>query len=342
MSDNTHITPLDELGIVDSYFGLMSAVSAIREQTKDPNQPIFDVHEFLIKLRQNMILHEAFCGEEHQLKNSKLHSLTKPDFLLFEKGIEHSLLPGFIKDIFSGIADKIPDHTPTSGGHYNVSKNPTNTKHTPYLDESIVSMIKNQIFLDSISINRFSAITNPHNFKNRIEITNKFSNRFNEFNIKEYVSKRKPRLDKAMLESYVCHYNIPLVGTLRAYPNQTVLYVMSYFKKYDKKESLANISNYMDKLLPYVLEYHPKIQECIADCVQLCNNNRKEVVITKMLVRRNGSFGICVIFFVSFLNDISRKKQRLLPIRELYDYFREKLSYDWEAYMGGYKRFGLK
>ncbi|MDH3852848.1 MAG: hypothetical protein OES23_00180 [Nitrosopumilus sp.] len=344
---SSNIKPIDELGIVDSYFGLMSAVSAIREHTQDPNKPVFDVHEFLIRMRQNMVLHESFCGECYQDKESKLCSLTKPDFLLFEKGIDHSNLKEFNFDVFRNIRNKVcnhkPDHIITKNQSFLEILHEQNLI-LPYLDESIKTMIdaSNRKFLDDITLNRFSAIPNPHRFKKQVEITNKFSNEFNEFSIKDYVSKRKPRLDKAMLESYVCHYTIPLVGTLRAYPDQTVLYVMSHYKKYGKKENLANISNYMDKLLPYVLEYHPKMRECITDCVHLCDNKRKEVVITKMLARRKSSLGICIIFFVSFLKDIVRGRQRLLPIRNLYNDFRENLGDEWDSYMGGYKKFDLK
>jgi len=344
LSHSAYVEPLDELGIIDSYFGLMPAVSSIRNQTQDPNQHMFDVHEFLVKLRQNMALQEAFCGRCHQGEKSRLYSLTKPDFLLFKKSIDHSLLPGFLDTVFD-VKDKFPNHTsPKKGEKYHiVTKNQSHVKDIPYLDESIKSMIDtSQNFLDDLSPTRSSSIADPHNFTKRVEITNRLASKLNELNIKEYVARRKPRLDKKMLESYTCLYNIPLVGTLRAYPDQTVLYIMTHYKKYDKKEELANISRYMDKILPYVLKHHPKMQESIKECAQLCNIEKKQCIITKMIARRRGSFGLNVVFFVTFLNDISRGRQGILPIRNLYDCIRNNLGDEWEAYIGGYTRFELK
>jgi len=129
---------------------------------------------------------------------------------------------------------------------------------------------------------------------------------------------------------------------LRAYPDQTILYIMSYYKKYDKKEKLANISRYMDKLIPYVLKHNPKMQQSIKECVHLCHNEKKQCIITKMLARRHNSSGVCVIFFITFLNDITKGKQRVLPLRNLYDYIRSYLRDEWEAYIGGYVKFDLK
>ena len=346
--NNTQIASIDELGVVDSYFGLLSSVSAIREHTSDPNNHMFDVHEFLIKLRQNMAIQEAFCGSDHNKEKSALQHFTKPDFLLFEKGIDYSYLNEFMLDVFSNIQDKVcdhknQDHSVTKSQPY-LERMSIEENVLPYLDESVRSVIdENNIhFVDDITLVRFKAIPNPHEFKKRVEITNRISNILNGFNINEYIAKRKPRLDKAMLASFVNRYNLPLVGTIRAYPDQTVLYVMSHYKKYGKKERLVNISNYMDRLLPYVLKTHPRMQECIRNCSELCKNEKKEVIITKMLARKNGSSGICVIYFVVFLNDIKRGKQKLLPIRNLYDHFRKNQNDEWETYMGGYRRYDLK
>ena len=336
--------PIDNLGVLDSYFGLMASVSAIREYTQDPNQRKFDVHKFLIKLRQNMALQEAFCGKCHQGDQSTLYSFTKPDFLLFEKEIVYEHLDHFIPDIFNNIKDELPKHTHTADGRYHVvTKNTSHVQQFPHLHKSITSLIDtNQDFLDDLSPTRDGAISNSHEFKKRVEITNKLTSRLNTIDIKEYIKKRKPRLDKKILDSYSCIHNIPLVGTLRKYPDQTVLYVMSYYTKHDKTEDLSSINIYLDKILPFILKHNPEINECIKQCINMSNVGKKECIITKMLARRYDSSGVCVIFFVTFLNAIRRGKQKKLPLKNLYDYFRKYLNDEWEVYMRGYVRYSVK
>ena len=327
-------TPLDKLGIMDAAFGLIPALAAILKHNDQETIRSFDISEFVTRMRQFMILEECFCSLNHDKLDQELANVTKADFLIFDNRVENNKLPGnFLEKIFSPLIKNnkyLFSYNYKAVGHYLIKKNPLFVTEHPYIVKDIgdIFYLQNKIKTGTLRWEN-SPIVNPDSFINRVELTCELFDELKKQNIVQFASSKlsNPELAKFYDELLT----LPLIGTLREFPNQTVLYVMIYYQTHGEVE-LEKVNIQLDHLFPKIIQHHPKIRKIVSQCATFCKpSGGHDCYITKLLARPYDSTSICAVFFMTFLKDIKKSKQEKLPLKQLAEYVRTTLR--WEVYM---------
>ena len=335
MSNN--LSSLNELGRIDVGFGLLPTMAAIKKEFHSKS-PFSNLNEFIIQLRQFMALEDAFCGSEFDKSDSQLCNLTKPDFLLFEKATIGKNLPkDFIQRIFVPLSPKyFSKYEPLEKGKrcHKVTKNQNKYDgNKPQLVDYLLDKLNlpNKKFEDPYIMHN-KPIHNPENFIKRVHTTNNLSILIEQEKIADYIKKSVDKKFKENISDFFqCQYIFPLVGTLRDFPEQTILYFMSYYKT-TKQYELSTINTQLNNFIPSSLHNNENIMSILRQCAQSCKPNSHQCFVTKLLARQNQSKGLCVIYFVTFSKEIKKSKKDNFPIKQLYEYINNKLK-DWKVYM---------
>ena len=340
------IRPIDKLGVMDTEFGLMPALAAILRHNEKEFSTSFDISEFVTKMRQLMALEECFCSLNYEKSEQELNNITKPDYLLFDKRVINNKLPAkFLEKIFLPLINTtkhLLSYNYLHAGRYLVKKNRDFINNKPYVVKEIEDSfyLRNKISSETLNWKN-SPIDNPDSFIDRVELTCELFDELQRQNTVQFASLNFPNLEPS--RSFDELWTLPLIGTIRNFPNQTVLYVMTYFQSHDRDIKLEQVNVQLDHVFPKIIQHHSKIKEIINKCAKMCRPmGGHECYITKMLARPFNSTGLCVVFFITFLKDIKMQKQERFPLKQLSDHARKNLK--WEVYMKhlSYKKFPIR
>jgi hypothetical protein len=291
-----------------------------------------------------MVLEELFCGKHCDKAEQELMNITKPDQLLFSSRVENNKLPNdFVSRIFQPLVNQfryLTDFEYTKNGKYNVKKNPQHVHSNPIMPKEIIESlsITNKIKRNTLHYT-YSPIENPELLINKIELTCELYDELKKNTAISHLKSRFENIESIRLIDELLSF--PLVGSIRLFPDQTVLYLLSYYglRRHEELEAL-NIQ--LDHVLPNILKSNTEFRKIVQESAKLCRpNGGYDCYITKMLCRPHGSTGVCVVYFISFLKDIKTAKQDKLPLKILADYVQKELQ--WEVYLKhlSYKKITL-
>lgn len=335
---------INELGRIDCKFGLLPAVATIKAKMNDENKNYFNFNNFLSQMRQYMILLESYSGIDYDKVKSDICNITAPDFLLFEKPVKIKNLPkDFVKRIYSSLTEQyLESHT--SGGKGNRCHIVIKKKDTISNQHYVVEELQRALGLPSQGFNgpihiRNKPIPCPESFLKRIDWTNKFENIITKQveNQSTNPSDKKQGEAKEFMSFLKCEKVFPLFGKIREFPDQEVLYLMCYYK-ISKKLELEVVNKYLDSHLPNIIQNNAEIRDIIKQCGKTCKPSSHQCFISKLLARKNGSDGVCAVFFVVFSKEVKRSKQGSFPIKQMYEYIKRELN-NWQVYMNRLDNF---
>ena len=325
---------------IDAYFGFLPALAALQENHMDTNQNVFDVNRFIIIMRQFMALEEMYCSHHKNKDDHLLEQFTKPDRLMFERAINTNNIPGYPSDIFSQLKNdgyfKSFKKPPKGKRYWKIISKDKNKKSEflLWLQESL--NLKHPANIVYANFTHMNTINDEYGFTPRAMHTMNLNQILRTKNILNDAKTKNPDLQEntKLANQYVNLKEIrSLVGVIRPYPGQTVMYIMCHFKT-KKEQSLEKTSRELDHFVPFACKWDKDLHLILNECAQMSNPRSNDCHIRKLLARPYQSpRDVCVIFFVTFLNDINRGPQNRIPLRTFRHTAQDNLKDKWEFYM---------
>ena len=325
---------------IDAYFGFLPALAALQENHMNENQNVFDVNRFIVVMRKFMALEEMYCSHKMDEDSHLLEQFTKPDRLLFERAINTNNISGYPDDIFSQLKDDgyfESFERPPKGKRYwkIISKNKDKKpQFLMWLQESLnMEPTANIVYANFTHMN---TINNEYEFKKRAEHTINLNQILRTKNILNDAKTKNLDLkeNKKLANQYVDLKEIrSLVGIIRPYPGQTIMYIMCHFKT-KTEQSLEKTSRELDHFVPFACKCDEDIRLILNECAKMSSPRSNDCHIRKLLARPYDSpRDVCVIFFVTFLNDINSGPQNRIPLQTFRGTAQHYLKGKWEFYM---------
>ena len=328
---------LDLLENIDVYLGLLPALAALQENHNDTNVHIFDVNRFIIKMRQFMAIEESCYGVDKDQNIQMLEQITNPDKLMFERAINTSNIQDLPSQVFSKLIDRgyFTSYKKQSDKKYKVSKG--NMDRQPrcvaYLKEPLG--IETNGDVGDADFTHPKTINNEYKFKKRTSHTMNLNSSLIDDNIMHFAKTKNPNLkeNNTFADQYKLILTRSLIGAIRPYPGQTVIYVMCHFKT-KSEQSLEKTSRELDHFISFGLRHDDNMRPILNQCAQMSSPRSKDCHIRKLLARPYESpRDVCAIFFVTFLNEINSGPQDRIPLRNFRRIAQRNLKNKWEFYM---------
>ena len=321
-------TCIDDLLVVDVYFGILAAVAALKEENNRDEPQKFDAKECLFSSKERIVEEEAYFGkqkDEHEnieIKNSSL-----PVRLLFSETSEVKNLRTIVLDRVKS-KGYIDDYNEIKrGGPIIVEKNKAK------IDDNRKN-IKNEF---ETSLNLSYQIPNFINLKNdnfilingsfhqRYEHTMELSNALEPLSINKIVHEKKPHL-----KNYEYSFGTiqTVISEIPWNPNEELAHFICCIDS-PKDKKLQDIFIDLDEYLSHIFACYLPICKIMKKISKI--NTRGELFIKKIIARTKNSEKIIVVFSIAFISQIRNavdflKRGQTLPIDELQNRLNNNIS----------------
>jgi len=326
------IEGLDYLTQFDGNTGALSARSAIISLDDESS-----INYLIYTSRSNFALQQAFFGNHSKKKIIKIRDLSFPEEFIFErnvdgnilgKGFTEKILKQLVKDNFFKSSARV---IATKSTHI-VELNQGLIKRPPEMFRKIFFSAHNDSQKIIESGGPLSRKIDFPKLNTRIKISEEFRNKIMDIDLVKLAQSLDPK--SQCLRNYCNSLNIPTVGVLRGYPDQTVFYLLSHFKS-NEEHDISIISNVLSSALRTVYESE-HFKSFLVECSRLCSERESKsytsLLVSKPPKRKNVCvFGITV--FDKNLNTCPEKNSLILRMRE---YAQEKLKWQTWCKRGEY------
>jgi len=323
---------------MDCGFGLIPAVASLKFQNNKKYNDAFDINDFIIHMKQLMVLEESFFGASGDKEVLNIYNYAYPDRLLFDE-IYYNLVNN--PNITNGVYEELirqgffKTHK-TFSRYHSMIKNKTYTKeYSKALDllQQLINLNYRTPYFPNIL--HGNTIKDPNLFNERTKLSIELANQLEQQDIKNVIIEREPKLEKQS-DSYEFGKNLSVVGIVESYSNENVCHVLCYYHtKNDLKSAFIELDNYLPQVFakcPPICSQIKKIAEFFYEKQSSYNNEKKknmELYAKKVLAKPPNSNIILAAFSFTFLKDIIKQKQHKLPLGKLQEYLETNLP-EWQ------------
>ena len=352
---------IDEIGFLDVPTGLISNLAST---LKIYDNNMFDFEVFYIDLKKNSIIQEAFCSREYREIKHKLEYGNNAISLLFEKSPNLiKIKSNYVKKIFDNLSHFFSDYTCDGFGIFSVTKItnqiPKKKVLKKELDDALLINNKhkqksNVTYVNTIISKKpnseFHSNTTESQGNLVEEETELFLSRLGltcELNVE--LSKNKTRYKLSIenndtLEELEEKLLLPLVGVIRKFEGQTVVYLWSGYETVSKNIDLKLLDIQLKKILKNTLRYNQNTKQIIKRCWSLTKNKKSKPIIfvTKSLYKPIKTNRIYIFYCINFDLDINRTKQKNQPHSKNLDYIKNDPEWEWYYKFRNIEKFSLE
>ena len=325
------ITSLDKLLSIDNKLKALPILAAILQHNNNQNIMNFDLRDFVVNIRRNSALADAFAGENFYKQKDKLEN-TKSQWTFFNKQIRGHDLNRTVDHIFSFLYDQSffinPPPKQLGRDVIEIEKNPQYIRDNPYCIgylSNLLLEINNRIQRDTIHPTNDPSKWNIITYKKRIEESCVLYDELKDNNHVEYLKNNFSSSPYAININSIL--TLPFVGTIRdkEYQEETVIFFFCHYK-FENEITLNEADIQIKNTFKVILEKNPVLQHSIKNCAGLSTSN--EGVLTTLLTRIPNSNQVSVICFLHFFKDKFFQRYRF-PLYSTKDYVQNTLG--WEV-----------
>lgn len=325
---NSHISHLEDLLEIDVGLGIIAALSSIHNHNNQTNYENLNLSEMIIDMRTNMALVESFCSVHKHSQSQTLENNLKPCTLLADKIRWYNVKPknNNSRKYLNGIFDYLIEKNFYSK-FKNLRKDECSVEKLDIQKNCfrVFENMQNKL-LSQNKINRhtLNLSANPTNNKinllrMRLGLTCELYQELSTFNNKKNLV-LVDSFDSLLMKNTIVSTIFPYVGTLKGFPNQTIVYLISYCIT-PKKQSLENLSPVIDEIFLELWKNNHIIKNILGECINLSKiDGGEECAYTTKLLAQKDDNAVCVVHFLTFKKEIKKIRNAKFPLAQLRKY----------------------